>query len=177
MAENTITNWLVVANKAELYALQNHMPGEMVYCEDEQKVYSWQEDSGWAPMTFENEGISMNLYDLNKNIMNQLSPMTKEELAEKEEIFENLKIKFGNKHYMLLCRDYNYYTTFEKSSLNNEMLFEKTVSEIITEIGKIISIELTETEDAIELWIVPEGEEEAYAFYLFPYDAGVVYYE
>ena len=54
--------------------------------------------------------------------------------------------------------------------------FSVAVCEIISKLGKVMSIEVTEAEDAIEIWIVPEGEESAFAFYLFPYDAGVVYY-
>ena len=81
-----------------------------------------------------------------------------------------------NIHYMLLCKDYNYYTIFESDTMTSIPNFSAAVCEIISKLGKVMSIELTETEDAVEIWIIPEGEESAFAFYLFPYDAGVVYY-
>ena len=76
---------------------------------------------------------------------------------------------------MLLCKDYGYYTIFKRLP-ENLPSFSDTVVEIISEIGEVKSIEFTEKQDAIEIWIQPTGEEEAYVFYLFPYDAGVVYY-
>lgn len=176
MAENTSANWLVVANKAELYALQNHIPGEMVYCEEEQKVYSWQEDSGWAPIEFDNKGISMNLYELNKTIVNQLPPLTDSEIAIRIDVIHKLHNESMNNHYMLLCKEYNYYTIFESDTMLNMPSFGAAVCEIVSHIGDVYSIEFTANNTGIEIWIKPTGEESALAFYLFPYDAGVVYY-
>ena len=105
-------NYCIVPTKQALYALQNHTEGECVYCEEDNKIYSWQENNGWGPIEFENKGISMNLYDLNKSIVNQLEPMTKQHIANKMDLFEFLQIKHGNNHYMLLCKDYNYYTSY-----------------------------------------------------------------
>lgn len=167
---------LIVPTVAALYALQNHIEGECVYCEEDKKVYCWSEYDGWGPINFENKGVSMNLYDLNKSIVNQLTPMTNQDIQKKIELFEELKATSMNLHYMLLCKDYNYYTIFEDDSMLNMPNFGVAVSEIITNLGKVISIDFTETKDAIEIWIIPEGEESAFAFYLFPYDAGVVYY-
>ena len=53
--------------------------------------------------------------------------------------------------------------------------FKIAVFTIITELGEVYSIELNE-DGAMEIWIKPTGEESPYAFYLFPYDAGVVCY-
>lgn len=61
--------YCIVPTLSALYALQNHEEGEIIYCEEDSKIYSWQED-GWGPVEFENKGISMNLYDLNKSIIN-----------------------------------------------------------------------------------------------------------
>ena len=167
---------LIVPTIASLYALQNHIEGECVYCEEDKKVYCWSEYDGWGPVNFENKGVSMNLYDLNKSIVNQLTPMTNQDIQKKIELFEELKTTSMNLHYMLLCKDYNYYTIFEDDAMLNMPNFGVAVSEIITNLGKVISIDFTESKDAIEIWIIPEGEESAFAFYLFPYDAGVVYY-
>jgi hypothetical protein len=53
--------------------------------------------------------------------------------------------------------------------------FRETVCEIIQELGEVFSLELLE-DGAVEIWLKPVCAEEPYAFYLFPYDAGVVYY-
>ena len=72
--------------------------------------------------------------------------------------------------------EYNYYTIFENDTMMSMPTFCAAVSEIISHIGEVYSIELTEDKCAVEIWIKPDGEESALAFYLFAYDAGVVYY-
>lgn len=102
--------------------------------------------------------------------------MTTNDIALKMTVFEDLHRASMNTHYMLLCKEYNYYTIFECDSMLNMPTFGAAVSEIISNIGEVYSIEPTENEDAVEIWIKPEGKESSMAFYLFPYDAGVVYY-
>lgn len=119
----------------------------------------------------------LNLYDLNKNLVNQLKPLTKEEIFNKEKDFINLHKRFSNKHYMLLCKEYSYYTIFEEERIIMNKPFSDTVIEIITALGDIYSVEPTENNDAIEIWIKPDEEEMPMVFYLFPYDTGVVKFE
>ena len=76
---------------------------------------------------------------------------------------------------MLLCKDYNYYTLFESESILRKS-FVDMVIETICPLGNIYSIEFTEDQGALEIWIKPEDEAMPLAFYLFPYDIGVVYY-
>lgn len=102
--------------------------------------------------------------------------MTTSDIALKMTIFEDLHRTSMNTHYMLLCKEYNYYTIFECDSMLNMPTFGAAVCEIVSNIGEVYSIDLTENEDAIEIWIKPEGKESPMAFYLFPYDSGVVYY-
>ena len=126
-------------------------------------------------LKMEGQELSFNLYDLNKNIINQLEPLTQEEINEKEDLINDFYIKSNNNHYMLLCKDFNYYTIFEKSPIYNTNTFFINLNEIINELGIVYSIESTE-DNAIEIWIKPVDEENPYAFYLFPYDRGIVYY-
>lgn len=164
-----------VPTLSALYALQNHIEGETAYCEETSKFYSWQED-GWGEIKFEGDGVSMNLYDLNKSIINQLPPLTEQEIAARIETIETLFKTTGDNHYMLLCKEYNYYTIFAHDTHMTMPTFGAAVCEIINHIGNVYSIEMTQDEQAIEIWIKPDGEESVLAFYLFPYDAGVVYY-
>lgn len=75
---------------------------------------------------------------------------------------------------MLLCNEYNYYTIFEEERIVMNIPFSDTVIEIITDLGDIYSIEPTEENDAVEIWIKITEKETPMVFYLFPYDAGVV---
>ena len=168
--------YCIVPTISALNALQNHIEGECVFCEEDNKIYSWQENDGWGPIDIENKGISLNLYELNKTVVSQLPVMTEGDIAFKMTVIENLHNSSMNNHYMLLCKEYNYYTIFECDSMLNMPTFGAAVCEIISNIGEVYSIDLTEDESPIEIWIKPKEEENAMAFYLFPYDAGVVYY-
>ena len=118
--------------------------------------------------------IELNLYDLNKSVINQLEPMTPDEIIDSLGLIKEYYRKSDNGFHMLLCKDYNYYTIFAPDRIMSSE-FTATVYDIIVNLGTIYSIENTK-DGAIEIWIKPEGEEMPYAFYLFPYDAGVVYY-
>ena len=169
------TKNLVVNSKAELFAMQNHEPGEMALCKNTNEIYIWDEEHGWSLITAEGKGFEMNLYDLNKNVISQLDPLTPGEITMKMSLFKDYCDKANNLYHMLLCRDFNYYTIFNYSSVPNTPDFSSMVCTVITELGEVYSIELLE-DGAMEIWIRPTGEESPYAFYLFPYDAGVVYY-
>ena len=169
------TKNIVVKNKSELFAIQNHEPGEMAMCIDTGEIYLWDEDHGWTQISVDNKGFEMNLYDLNKNVISQLDPLTPGEITMKMSVFKDYYDKADNLYHMLLCKDFNYYTIFNYNSMPNTPDFSNMVCTVITELGEVYSIELLE-DGAMEIWIRPAGEESPYAFYLFPYDAGVVYY-
>ena len=169
------TKYLIVQNKAQLFALQNHEPDEMALCSDTNEIYCWDEKTGWSLINVEGKGLELNLYDLNKNIIEQLNPLTTNEVSMKMGLINEYYQKANNTYHMLLCRDFNYYTIFNYDGMLTFPDFAGAVCSIITELGDVYSIELLE-DGAMEIWIKPTGEESPYAFYLFPYDAGVVYY-
>lgn len=158
--------------------LKDYIPSssdELIYCKDKEKMYIYNEELGWIPFEGANGELKLNLYELNKNIINQLEPLTMDEVKAKMEMIKNYYYKTNNTYHMLLCRDYNYYTIFTHDFMRTFPDFASAVCTIITELGNVYSIENT-NDGAMEIWIKPDGEENPYAFYLFPYDAGVVYY-
>lgn len=166
----------IVPTLSALNALQNHKEGECVFCEEDNKIYSWREDS-WQPVDIENKGLSMNLYELNKTVINQLTPMSKEDVMGKYDLFTEFLQSTANDVYMLLCKEYNYYTLFAYEGDNPSLdTYEESVIDLLNEIGAVYSIDLTEDKSAIECWVKPNEDLGVLAFYLFPYDAGVVYY-
>ena len=93
------------------------------------------------------------------------------------EIINNYKDKTNNSHYMLLCRDINYFTLFEESPSLDQERFATLVLECIHDVGIIHDMIITENNGAIEIWVKPFYEEaDMLVMYLFAYDAGVVYY-
>ncbi len=151
----------------------NNKENETAYCKETKKYYTWK-DNNWKEIKINNNGIEMNLYELNKSIINQLTPLTKKEILNKVQVIENMHNSIRNIHYMLLCKEYNYYTIFEAND-NPIVTLKAAVYDILKELGDVFSIEAKDN-NAIELWIKPFGKEEPFVFYFFPYDRGVIYY-
>ena len=166
-------NW-TVKRKSEINNLSECQLGEIVFCEDTNEYYMRGEDC-WMELAIDNNS-GLSLYDLNKNIINQLPSLTKEQIFEKKDLIEKYRHNTKNIFHMLLCRDYKYYTIFVEKENDEFHNLSDAVLTIALELGDVYSIEETKN-GAIEIWIKPTGEEEPYVFYLFPYDAGVVYYE
>ena len=91
-----MTNQIVVTNMAHLNALQHHIPGELAYVEETKEIYMWDEDKGWQLLQIDNKGIDFNLYDLNKNVINQLSPLTSDEIYSNIEMLNNYHNETNN---------------------------------------------------------------------------------
>ena len=146
----------------------------LVYCEETSKIYSFNEEGKLEPVSVNGESLKFNNYELNKQIVAQLTPLDNTKIQQKTRMLNTFYEETKNKYYMLLCKEYNYYTLFVKNEkeLNN---FGKTVVEILQELdGEIYAIDRIQS--AIEIWIKPNEIEEPLVFYLFGYDNGVVYY-
>ena len=148
--------------------------GELAETSDDNKKWVYDEEAQeWKE--HETEGIQMSLYDMNKQLIAQMPPM--EDTDKMIEIINNYKNKTDNSHYMLLCRDINYFTLFEEDPFIAEERFATLVLECIHDLGIVHDMMITEDNGAIEIWVKPLSEEaDMLVMYLFAYDAGVVYY-
>jgi hypothetical protein len=140
--------------------------GEIMQNSTDDKFYVWK-DENWHEVKMENSGFEMGLYDMNKQIITQLPTIT--DLAEKEEVINKLHQNWGNYYYMLYGKEISYFTLFEMGAANQ---FGLTVVDCLKSIGPIKAIDLTELEDAVEIWVI--SNDEPTCLYLFPYDNGVV---
>ena len=115
-----------------------------------------------------NNGLQVDLYSLNKQMVSQLPVFenTKERLEE----FKKDNVKY----YMLLCRELNYFTLFHiDETAPKEDVFVDVVIECANDIGVIKSA--AETDDgAFEIWVT-NTDGESFVMYLFDYDMGVVH--
>ena len=77
---------------------------------------------------------------------------------------------------MLLCNDRKDYTIFncvsDKTEDKLNELANVFVDECLINRGQIKGIDLTEHKDAIEIWL--SIDDEAFCYYFFPYDLGIV---
>ena len=70
---------------------------------------------------------------------------------------------------MMYGKEISYFTLFK---VIDKDLFGSTVVDCIPCIGVVKAIDLTETGDAIEIWVINNNEPTC--LYLFPYDMGLV---
>lgn len=146
------------------------MDGEVVQHTLDDCYYIWKDDT-WNKFQIEGGGLELGLYDLNKQIIEQLPTLTPEELENKEETINELHKKYNNEFYMLYGKEISYFTLFKLNK--NTTQFGNEVIDCLKNVGFIKSIDKTETEDAIEIWVQPETIEST-CLYLFPYDSGLV---
>jgi len=119
------------------------------------------------------------LYDINKNIVKQNEIKLNEGvLNSKKEIVKNFIMSKPNDFYfMLLCNERKDYTIFDfkdyKTPEKSLDCAKCLIDECLANRGEIRGIDLTKDRDAIEIWMVIDNE--AYVYYFFPYDSGVIF--
>ena len=112
------------------------------------------------------------LYDINKNLMKKekkLSyPVLTNKLKQVTKFFKNNKM-----YFMLLCNEAKDYTIFK---INNHASAEKATEELkecLLNRGEILGIsKVDEIQEAFEIWIKTNND--AYCYYLFPYDEAII---
>ena len=116
------------------------------------------------------------LYDINKVAIEKEGALNRptflNKIKEVEKYFRE-KTTTKNHYFMLLCNELKDYTVFNFMS-NNFIQAAEDVRECLINRGKVYSIERTEDNIAMEIWIKYEDDDELHCWYLFPYDNGVI---
>ena len=161
-----------------LISLQNYMKklnnfskGEIIYLTEEEKYVMYDgEKFNYIPdkVEMKGEGLSMSLYDLNKNIISQLPVKTT--YAEQHE--DRAKInkffgKTGRTSYMLLCKDISYYTifTYEGNKMADFETLGHAVLDCLLNVGHLVCADEVEDGSAMEIWV--RTEDDNICMYLF----------
>jgi len=129
--------------------------------------------------------LGTSLYDMNKSLIEkQIPDLTDEEMQNKKTLIIDFINNTGNQYYMLLCNDRKDYTIFRREINENDdfldnieapdrdRLWNVLIDECLPNRGRTKSIELTENQDAVEIWISIEGE--SYCYMFFPYDTAII---
>lgn len=130
------------------------------------KYYIWHEDN-WHEFKMESSGIEMGLYDMNKQIIEQLSDLT--DWAHAEDVLTHFEGEWRNQYYMMYGKEISYFTVFH---IKERIAFAREVIDCIRNVGTVKAIDLTEAADAVEIWVMYNNEPTC--LYLFPYDMGIV---
>ena len=118
-----------------------------------------------------------NLYDFNKNAMSQYGPMDVIQFNRMLNSIANTMIDACDncdRHYwMLLCHDRRDFTLFNIIAVSNMYDIINELKPTLENRGIILDIELQDN-GAYEIWIREPETNENFAYYLFPYDEGVI---
>lgn len=122
-----------------------------------------------------------NLYDMNKQLMENESQLNEDVLSEKGQQLERwVADVFSQKYLMLLCHEQRDYTVFNLDKTDTWATpdgrlepVRKDIIECLTNRGTLLAMEL-QPDNVWEFWIKnPEG---CFAYYLFPYGEAVLEY-
>ena len=115
------------------------------------------------------------LYDVNKNLMLQEKELSENKLRKALDKVSVFLYSKENMYYMLLCKEKSDYTIFHLA-MNNlpscKYLVSVDLKECLQNRGNILSIEATKDGMAYEIWLKIDNE--AFCYYLFPYDLGII---
>lgn len=153
-----------------------YVEGTTVYLEDIKEGVRYINGEWVADETMEakaNGDITMSLYEMNRQLINQLPDYNEEAWGGAKEIFNEYLTKHINAYYMLYGRELNYFTVFHKNGDGEfDNLFD-ALKTCLDSVGTIRSFDF-DGEAAIEIWVKPEVASAVTCMYLFPYDDGVV---
>lgn len=115
------------------------------------------------------------VYDCAKGIAANAKPLTNEEFECALANIRRFLFAKNNKYYMLLNREKYDFTLFnlgDKNGIKMNKIVYEDLKECIQNRGNIIVAGPTEDYEAYEIWI--NIGEDAFLYYLLPYDLGVI---
>ena len=114
------------------------------------------------------------LYEMNRNVAVAQKELSRTELKKGLREIKYFFLENSNKYFMLLCREKYDFTLFNLKHKRDFSIHKiiQDLEECLSNRGQILSIDLTDAKDAFEIWIKIGNE--AYVYYLFPYDIGVI---
>ena len=138
---------------------------------------NYQRNDKWVPLEEGTElATGATLYDMSCQVAAQAPPLGDEAIEECKEHLKKYITSHPAKYFMLLCNELRDYTIFNCEYVIQALQqFPADVVECLQNRGDFIGWEATEDDVATELWL-KIGNGSAHAYYLFPYDEGVIEY-
>ena len=119
--------------------------------------------------------VTMSLYEMNRQLINQIPDYNEEAWKGAEAILKEYLEMHPNSYYMMYGRELNYFTVFQKRDEAEFASLFDAVKTCLASVGGVRSFDF-DGEAAIEIWVKPDIASTVTCLYLFPYDDGVVTY-
>lgn len=148
--------------------------GSIAYLQDSKLYYEYKDYGNWAvrKLNMDKIDLHMTIYEMNQQIIAQIPTYTNEQIQNGVNIINEFDKQQRATYYMLLCKEFSYFTLFEFENSSSENLGQ-AVMDCLTHLGDIKAIE-TADNTQIEIWVMISDT--AQCFHLFKYDQGVVKY-
>lgn len=149
----------------------NNKIDEIAIVEETRMLYKW-DGAHWNH--YKNpKGVNVSLYELNQSAMHAMPVMSDIDIETAKASIKEFINTSNDTYFMLLSNDKHYYTIFHRianASLNSYPEVENEIIECLQSQGSIKAIECEDNK--IECWV--SDDTNAYVYYLFPYDKGVI---
>ena len=110
----------------------------------------------------------MSMYELNQQAYKNVKPMTKEKINNAVfDILDYMEKHIDCKYYMLLCRELNDYTLFNKINVSSFQTSARTVIEIASSRGALLDVRPNEEMGYIEFWVKHNSDNEPHMYLFF----------
>ena len=115
----------------------------------------------------------MNLYEVNCSGYNSLPPLTKEEKIKAHDLIADYLTSTSNHHYVLINHESHYFTVFHWVYKTTRK-FTCDIMDVVSNLGAIKAIELSENKEMIEFWITNPMTNTCHMYGFLAYDGGVI---
>lgn len=153
-----------------------YVEGTTVYLEDIKEGVRYINGEWVADETMEtaaNGDITMSLYEMNRQLINQLPDYNEEAWNGAKAILTEYLEKHQNSYFMMYGRELNYFTVFHKEADGEFADLFEAMKTCLDSVGAVRSFDF-DSDAAIEIWVKPDIASAVTCLYLFPYDDGVV---
>ena len=118
--------------------------------------------------------LEMNLYDANKQLMENEPPM--DPIMFNKKTYECAQKMIDGKYWMLLCHERRDYTVFNLQGKMTVRDINKDIIECLKNRGIVLAID-EQSDGNYEIWIRDKKTKDNVIYYLFNYEFGVIEYE
>lgn len=118
--------------------------------------------------------LKMNLYDANKQLMENEPPM--DPIMFNRKTYECAQAMIDGKYWMLLCHERRDYTVFNLQGEVTVRNINKDLIDCLKNRGIVLAID-RQPDGAYEIWIRDKKTKDNVIYYLFNYEFGVIEYE
>lgn len=154
---------------------EKYTTGQIACIEDNNQYFLFN-GNDWEPVDVKKTAtgqLALNLYDINKSIVEQLGPMAKRKInGAIKACQESLNKDTNDNLYLLYGKEIGYFTILNRVNDSTEKNLMGTAVDLLSEFSEIYDISYLENQKVVEFWI--KYQDKITCLYLGGWDEGMV---